>query len=108
MGTSLAILGAYVLAGELSKLDDGEHPLKALEAYESTFRPFVMEQQQIPFFVPGIAHPGTAWKRWVFHTFVWTLSKIVALPWVASRLDHGDAEDFTLPHYPSFDEGSCR
>ncbi len=60
MGTSLAITGAYILAGELSKLKDGEHPSKALEAYESTFRPFVERTQHIPFFVPAIAHPRTA------------------------------------------------
>ena len=108
MGTSLAILGAYVLAGELSKLNDGEHPSKALRAYESIFRPFVTEQQQIPFFVPSIAHPETVWKRWLFHSFMWTLSKIVAIPWVARRLDHGNAEDFPMPEYPRFDEGSCK
>ena len=48
MGTSLAITVAYVLAGELNKLADGENPSKALEAYESTFRPFIEESQKIP------------------------------------------------------------
>ncbi|KAL9104722.1 MAG: hypothetical protein Q9187_008867, partial [Circinaria calcarea] len=62
MGTSLAITGAYVLAGELSKLDGGENPSKALEAYESIFRPFVEEIQKIPFFIPAVVHPETAWK----------------------------------------------
>lgn len=51
MGTSLAITRAYVIAGELSKLDDGEHLSKALEAYESTFRPSVEDMQKIPYFV---------------------------------------------------------
>ncbi|UJR18478.1 hypothetical protein I4U23_005384 [Adineta vaga] len=104
MGTSLAITGAYVLAGELSKLDDGEHPSKALEAYESTFRPFVEKIQKIPFFVPAIAHPETAWKRRVFHAFAWALSKIAAIPWVTNRFEKSNDNDFPLPQYPSFDD----
>jgi 2-polyprenyl-6-methoxyphenol hydroxylase-like FAD-dependent oxidoreductase len=57
MGTSLAITGAYVLAGELSKLGDGEPPSKALEAYESTFRPLVEESQKIPFLFQPLRIP---------------------------------------------------
>ena len=108
MGTSLAITGAYVLAGELSKLDDGEHPSKALEAYESIFRPFVEETQKIPFFVPAIAHPETAWKRWLLQALVGAASKVVASPWLANRFDQSKSDDdFSLPRYPSFDdEGS--
>lgn len=107
-GTSLAIIGAYVLAGELSKLVDGEYPSKALEAYESAFRPFVEETQNIPFFVPAIAHPETAGKRWLFHSFVWVLSKVMAIPWVVNRFgDDKNVDNFSMPHYPSFDdEGS--
>lgn len=109
MGTSLAIIGAYVLAGELSKLDDGEHPSKALKAYESTFRPFVEEMQMIPSFVPAIAHPETAWKRWLFQTFAWSLSKVVAIPWLANRVSRKSNDDnFPLPRYPSFDDESSK
>lgn len=105
MGTSLAIIGAYVLACELSKLDDGEHPSKALEAYESTFRPLVEETQKIPFFVPAIAHPETPWKRWLFQAFAWSLSKVVAIPWLATRFGEEFKDDnFPLPQFPSFDD----
>ncbi|KPM38727.1 hypothetical protein AK830_g7836 [Neonectria ditissima] len=102
MGTSLAITGAYVLAGELSQLRDGDHPSKALEAYERTFRPFVEETQKIPFFAPAVAHPETAWKRWLLHTFLWgfsgVVSRLVAVPWFASKLKQSE-EDFPLPEY---------
>ena len=100
MGTSLAIIGAYVLAGELSKVKDGEHPSKAFEAYENAFRPFVEETQKIPFFVPAIAHPGTAWKRWLVQIFVRALSKLAAMPWVANRSNQIKDDGFPLPQYP--------
>jgi 2-polyprenyl-6-methoxyphenol hydroxylase-like FAD-dependent oxidoreductase len=104
MGTSFAIIGAYVLAGELSKLSEGEHPSKAFEAYESTFRPFVEEMQEIPRFVPGIMHPATAWKRWLLQTFISTLSRVVAIPWLNIRFgDEGFSENFQLPEYQSFE-----
>ncbi|MCJ1372009.1 hypothetical protein MMC20_003230 [Loxospora ochrophaea] len=107
MGTSLAITGAYVLAGELSKLGDGEHPSKAFEAYESTFRPFVEESQKIPSFIPAIAYPGTAWKRWLLQVLLGALSRVAAVSWLTNRFDHDNREDFPLPQYPSFnDDGS--
>ena len=103
-GTSLAILGAYVLAGELSKLGEGEDPSKALEGYEIAFRPYVEEAQKIPFFAPGIAHPATAWKRWLVSTFLWMFAKVVAIPWVAKRGSSSNEDDFALPRYPCFDD----
>ncbi|KAF2125722.1 FAD/NAD(P)-binding domain-containing protein [Dothidotthia symphoricarpi CBS 119687] len=110
MGTSLAIIGAHILAGELSKLDDGEHVSKALEAYENTLRPFVEEIQQIPAFIPGILHPGTAWKRWLIQSLISTMSRVVALataiPWVSQRFAvSAEANDdgFKLPPFPRFD-----
>jgi len=107
MGTSLAITGAYVLAGEISKLGKGEHPIAAFEAFESSFRPFVEKTQKIPFFIPGIAHPETAWKRRLLQTLVWAVSKILALvfaiPWFDKTSEQGIVEDFPLASYPSFD-----
>jgi 2-polyprenyl-6-methoxyphenol hydroxylase-like FAD-dependent oxidoreductase len=104
MGASLAITGAYVLAGELSKLQDGEHPSKAFEAYENSFRPFVEQTQDIPFVVPGIAHPATAWTRYLWHAFIWAVSKIFAMPMIAKRFgESGDDDDFPLPNYAELD-----
>ena len=106
MGTSLAITGAYILAAELSKLEQGEHPSKALEAYESAFRPVVEHVQKIPSFIPAIAHPETALGRWILQTSLSAVSKVVAIPWAAPKRSNDDG--FPLPQYPSFDEkGSC-
>lgn len=106
-GTSLAIIGAYVLAGELSKSFQAEHPSKAFESYESTFRPYVEHVQKIPPFVPGIAHPNAAWKRWLLHTAIWALSKVLSriskIPRLAKYFDRVNKEDFPLPRYPRFD-----
>ena len=104
MGTSLAIIGAYTLAGELSKLGDNEHPSIALQAYESTFRPFVERIQNLPFFVPAIVHPKTAWKRWLFQTAAWAVSKALAVPWLVNRFASSNNDNFLLSHYPSLDD----
>lgn len=104
-GTSLALDGAFVLAGELSKLQPGEHPARALDAYENTFKPFVEDQQSLPSFIPGVVHPRSAWHRWIIQTFLWVVSKAVAqavaTPWLRKKLgDHSNNEDFPLPSYP--------
>jgi 2-polyprenyl-6-methoxyphenol hydroxylase-like FAD-dependent oxidoreductase len=103
MGTSLAITGAYVLAGELSKLDEGKHPTRAFEAYETTFRPFVEESQEIPPFIPGIGHPETWWARWLTQTVLSILSKLVKTFSFAFGGVGAHNENFVLPEYPIFD-----
>lgn len=109
-GTSLAVLGAYVLAGEMSELMDGEHPSKALDAYEEKFRPFVEETQKIPKGVPGIAHPRTEWQRWLLETGLKGVAWLLGQSWMARWLGSEEAEDegFPLPQYHKFDtlEGS--
>ncbi|KAJ3126475.1 hypothetical protein HK100_010228 [Physocladia obscura] len=100
MGTSLAITGAYILAGELSKLNEGEHPSTAFDNYEKAFRAFVEEIQQVPSIVPGIAHPTGELGRLTFHAIIWSISKVVGLPVIANKFDDGNAEDFKLPQYP--------
>lgn len=54
MGTTLAMVGAYLLAGELSRNDTYE---EAFLAYEKRMRPFVEKVQKLPPGVPWLAHP---------------------------------------------------
>ncbi|MDH6254159.1 2-polyprenyl-6-methoxyphenol hydroxylase-like FAD-dependent oxidoreductase [Chryseobacterium sp. H1D6B] len=54
MGTTLAMVGAYLLAGELSRHDKHED---AFAAYEKRMRPFVEKVQKLPPGVPWLAHP---------------------------------------------------
>lgn len=108
MGTSLAIVGAYVLAGELGKVQNAGHPAGALEGYEKIFRPFVEETQKVPSMFPGIVHPETAFRRWLFQMVMSAISKIttlvVGLGWLLGRVGkNNDDDDFTLPQYPEFD-----
>ena len=85
MGTSLAINGAYLLAGHLSQLEPNQSPTVAFEKYEAEFKPFVQEIQNIPWFVPGIAHPQHAWTRWLFRRFISVVAYVVQIPWVVRR-----------------------
>lgn len=102
MGASLAINGAYVLAGELSKLEEGEHPAKALEAYDANFRGWVEQSQWYPSIFPDAAHPASPFKRWVCESALWALSKLIGMSWVASRMgadQSQETDDFELPQY---------
>ena len=65
MGTTVAFVGAYVLAGEIAKC--GADYKKAFEGYESLMRPFVVKAQKLPPGAPGIANPETAWGIKVFN-----------------------------------------
>jgi len=61
-GTSLAMAGAYVLAGEI-----GRHPndlAAGLRAYEERMKPIVDDLHKIPPGIPGIFAPQTAWGIW--------------------------------------------
>ncbi|MDQ1080259.1 FAD-dependent monooxygenase [Pseudoroseomonas cervicalis] len=54
IGTTLAITGAYVLAGELRRQAD---PAAAFAAYEAAMRPMVREGQGVPKLAPRLMHP---------------------------------------------------
>ncbi len=56
MGTSLSLVGAYVLAGELSRNEDHA---AAFAAYERIMRPYVDQAQDVPKAGPRIAQPQT-------------------------------------------------
>ena len=73
-GTSLAIAGAYVLAGEV-----GRHKgnlAAGLRGYEEQMRPIIDDLQKIPPLVPTIFAPQTAWGIWlrnnIFAFIAWT------------------------------------
>ncbi|MBD1391587.1 FAD-dependent monooxygenase [Mucilaginibacter glaciei] len=65
MGTSLAIIGAYVLAGELSQTEDYS---KAFGSFEKKLRPFVKSVQSLPPGAPWIVHPKSKWGVNILNT----------------------------------------
>ena len=75
VGTSLAIGSAYVLAGELSKIQSSSDVPRALEQYEEVFRPMhATLDGRLPGF-PQIAFPQTAWGLRLRDFLLWFVSK---------------------------------
>ncbi|KAB5523151.1 oxidoreductase [Coniochaeta sp. 2T2.1] len=65
-GTSLAMSGAYLLAGEIAK-HKGDMAA-GLRAYEERIRPIIKDLQKIPPLVPAIFSPYTYWGLWLRNT----------------------------------------
>lgn len=60
MGTTLALVGAHVLAGELERsVEAGESPQRAFERYESLLRAYVDDAQTLPPAGGRLLHPST-------------------------------------------------
>ncbi|TVY41976.1 Uncharacterized protein LCER1_G008459, partial [Lachnellula cervina] len=107
MGTSLAFLGAYVLAGEISRQPNNIPA--ALKSYERVLRPHVESIQNLPPGIPWIVNPQSALGVKVLNTFLWgfgLLSKIGVVTLVskiAAYLPVG-GKPFKLPEYEAFRE----
>ncbi len=75
IGTSLAIESAYVLAGELSKIQSSDDIPQTLERYEEVFRPiFNKIAGNSPPGFPQLFMPQTAWGLWIRDTILWLVS----------------------------------
>ncbi|OQE19151.1 hypothetical protein PENSTE_c016G09446 [Penicillium steckii] len=98
-GTSLALAGAYLLAGEIGK---HQGDLTAgLKGYEEGIRPLINEMQKIPPLVPGVFAPQTAWGIWtrnsIFAFLCWS-----RLPWIFNKLfgsASAHSDGYELPEY---------
>ncbi|KAK4140772.1 oxidoreductase [Dichotomopilus funicola] len=97
-GTSLALAGAYFLAGEvfshLSKSDRNNgsenHDLSAaLKRYDEVMKPLVKELRQIPFGLRGMMAPRTGWglrvRNWVMGWVCW----VGVVGWVQGWIARG-------------------
>ncbi len=105
MGTSLAITGAYVLAGELARC--AEHR-SAFTAYEELRRPYVEKIQALPPGVPRLVYPRTKWGVALLNAFfaltasrpVKAVMKLLAR-WKKRDSDGQEERSFPLPSYPT-------
>lgn len=97
MGTSLALVGAYVLAGELGDADslDAERIQAALQRYESVMQPYIDRCQDLPNGIDGYLPKSSTdiavtaqvmkWmQRWPFRSFAekkwFTTADAIELP----------------------------
>lgn len=71
MGTTLALVGSYNLAGALSTHPD--EPDRAFAAYEQEMGPLVEKAQKLVPGAPKILLPETSWGLIVFRCIVWVL-----------------------------------
>lgn len=95
MGTTLAVTGGYVLAGELQR---GNDIVAALRRFESTLRPFVEKAQQLPPGTPRLAHPKTRLGLAVLRRGIRIAGSAPAKR-VAGRFSSPDTSRFVLPDY---------
>jgi len=94
MGTSLSLVGAYVLAGELATHDDVR---TGLAAYERVLRPYVAQAQKLPPGTPRLANPRTRAGIAAFQT---GLRVAAALPsWVGEKFFAPSVDTFELKDY---------
>lgn len=101
MGTSLALIGAYVLAGELSR---HKHDIpRALESYEKAFRPFVEETQSLPPGIPSILYPETNWGIKLIYTLLGFASWVKLNRLVAQLADRDSKHKWQLPPPAEFE-----
>ena len=98
-GTTLALAGAYVLAGEVCKHNNDISA--ALEGYEKQMRPLITEMQKQPPFVTTIMAPQTAWGIWlrnhIFAFVAWTRILEVIMKYLAPAF--ASSEEYKLPEY---------
>jgi len=98
MSTSLALTGAYVLAGELAT-----NPHRtAFARYEAVMRPYVEQAQKLPPGTPRVANPRSRAGVAVMGAVVRLAASpaAVRLAGFASKFSTPRAEAITLPTYP--------
>jgi 2-polyprenyl-6-methoxyphenol hydroxylase-like FAD-dependent oxidoreductase len=95
-GTPLAIVGAYVLAGELAT---APNPPVAFAAYEARIRAYATRCQKGAMRVGSFYAPKTSIGLRLRNGFYATLTSPRFLGWF-ERMVKEAASDFTLPDYP--------
>lgn len=95
IGTTLAIVGGYVLAGEIAKTDNKK---SAFEAYDRIMRPFVKEGQGLPKIVPRLLWPHTSFGL-LFLRAVMRLAGTKLFRKIFSKSYLRNSEKVKLPNY---------
>lgn len=98
-GTTLALVGAYILAGELVQ---HPRPADAFATYEKQLRPYVTQMPPLPPGVPELAYPSSKLGVSVLNTLASVFAsqpvqKLVGL--FSSPEAEAEEKEFTLPNY---------
>ncbi|KAF2466557.1 putative monooxygenase [Lindgomyces ingoldianus] len=97
MGTTSALVGAYVLAGEINR-----HPedlQKAFENYDAVLRPFVEEIQKFNPALLRLGYPETWFGITMLH-FVAAVLEFLRIPQLVTRFSREEKGGWRLPEYP--------
>jgi 2-polyprenyl-6-methoxyphenol hydroxylase-like FAD-dependent oxidoreductase len=100
MGTTLALVGAYLLAGELAR-HRGDHRA-AFASYEALMRPYVSRTQHLPPGIPRLANPKTRLGIKVFHTVLRSATHPLVTRALGKVL-RPPADTLQLPDYSSLE-----
>jgi 2-polyprenyl-6-methoxyphenol hydroxylase-like FAD-dependent oxidoreductase len=93
-GTGLAIIAAYILAGELQRAK-GDYGA-AFARYRALFQPFVLAKQKAALRFAAAFAPPSKWSMFLHNQ----LFRLMKLPFVASAVAaRGVLDDIKLPHY---------
>ncbi|UWR21272.1 FAD-dependent monooxygenase [Sulfitobacter sp. S190] len=97
MGTTLAVIGSYILANELVAHEDHA---AAFKAYEDKFKEFARKKQKLPPGVPDLAYAQSRFKVKLIHTGA-AIGASSVVQKFASLFDGSSADEneFTLPTY---------
>lgn len=96
MGTTLSIIGAYILAGEIGASNGNLQT--AFAGYEEKMKPYVSKAQSLPPGVPALLNPQTKWGIFILQTVTGFVSWS-RLPQLISKFSSPPAEDKSLPIY---------
>ena len=104
MGTTCAVVGAYILAGEISKIpiDDDKGGLQtALQAYEACFKPYMLKVQAGLLEDKGDSMPSGKFGVGVFNLLasVASLFRVNVAKWMMKE----DIKGWELPRYAALE-----
>ena len=96
MGTVLAILGSYIIAGEMARSPDD--PVAAFTKYEERLRGYVEKAQYVPLagYLPALGNPQTWLGVWLLRLVFWAIARSGV--WKLISIKQGD-DKFELPEY---------
>ncbi|KAI1380456.1 FAD/NAD(P)-binding domain-containing protein [Hypoxylon crocopeplum] len=104
MGTTLSLITAWMLAGELAR-HKGDVPL-ALQAYDANVRPYVEELQKLLPGIPAVMTPQSGWAIVLLRFFI-SIASWIKLDLLLGKVMSENKGGFQIPEYPELNLGSA-